>query len=91
MRTLIDRGVKIFILTCAGSIAIWATCADRLSHTSINGINFKLTESNGEYEGICLSPKEIPPNNLEDVILDRMIKKAGMFYKLGLNKMGDSF
>ena len=40
---------------------------------------------------MCLNPKDIQPDNLDDVILDRVIKKAGMFYKLGLNKIGDSF
>jgi hypothetical protein len=27
--------------------------------TSINGITFKLTETNEEYEGVCLNPKSI--------------------------------
>ena len=50
--------------------------------TSINGITFKLTETKpGEYEGVCLNPKDIPPDDLDDVILGRMIKEAGMFYK----------
>ena len=37
--------------------------------TSINGITFKLTERNGAYEGVCLNPKDIPPDDLDDVIL----------------------
>jgi hypothetical protein len=53
--------------------------------TSINGITFKLTETKqGEYEGVCLNPKDIPPDDLDDVILGRMIKEAGMFYKMAL-------
>ena len=55
--------------------------------TSINGITFKLTETKpGEYEGLCLNPKDIPPDDLDDVILGRMIKEAGMFYKMELEK-----
>ena len=49
--------------------------------TSINGIIFKLTETKpGEYEGVCLNPKNIPPDDMCDEILGRMIKEAGMFY-----------
>jgi len=45
----------------------------------------KLTETeSGEYEGVCLNPKDIPPDDLDDVILGRMIKEAGMFYKMEL-------
>ena len=40
----------------------------------------------GEYEGVCLNPKDIPPDDLDDVILGRMIKEAGMFYKMGLER-----
>ena len=36
--------------------------------------------------GVCLNPKDIPPDNLDDVILGRMIKAAGMFYKMGLER-----
>ena len=56
--------------------------------TSINGITFKLTETKpGEYEGVCLNPKDMPPDDLDDVILDRMVKEAGMFYKMGLDRL----
>jgi hypothetical protein len=55
--------------------------------TSINGITFKLTETKpGEYEGVCLNPKDIPPDDLDDVILGRMIEEAGMFYELEREK-----
>ena len=27
---------------------------------------------------MCLNPKDIPPDDLDDVILDRMVKEAGM-------------
>ena len=51
-------------------------------------IAFKLTETkSGEYEGVCLNPKDIPPDELDDVILGRMIKEAGMFYRMELERM----
>ena len=57
--------------------------------TSINGITFKLTETKqGEYEGVCLNPKDIPPDDLDDVILGRMVKEAGMFYEMELERRG---
>ena len=44
-----------------------------------------MTESKpGEFERVCLNPKAISPDDLDDVILDRMIKEAGMFYKMEL-------
>jgi len=41
---------------------------------------------NGEYEGVCLNPKDIPPDDMDDVILGRMIEEAEMFYKMELRK-----
>ena len=56
---------------------------------SINAITFKLSKTkSGEYEGVCLNPKDIPPDDLDDVILGRMIKEAGMFYKMELERRG---
>ena len=43
-------------------------------------ITFKLTEMNGEYEGVCLNPKDIPPDDMDDVILDRMMEEAIVYY-----------
>ena len=55
--------------------------------TSINGITFKLTETKpGEYEGLCLNPKDIPPDDLDDVILGRMIKEASIWYQMELER-----
>ena len=54
--------------------------------TSINGITFKLTETNGEYEGLCLNPTQILPDDLDDVILSKMVKEAGMFYGMELER-----
>jgi len=31
---------------------------------------------------VCLNPKDIPPDDLDDVIRGRMIKEAGMFYRM---------
>ena len=56
--------------------------------TSINGITFKLTETKpGEYEGVCLNPSQIPPDDMDDVILGRMIEEAGMFYGMELGRV----
>ncbi len=40
----------------------------------------------GEYEGVCLNPDDIPPDDLDDEILAKMIKEAGMFYKMELER-----
>ena len=51
-------------------------------------ITFKLTETKlREYEGVCLNPKVIPPDDMDDVILCRMVKEAGMFYKMELERV----
>ena len=34
----------------------------------------------GEYEGVCLNPKDIPPDDLDDVILGRMMEEAIVYY-----------
>jgi hypothetical protein len=43
---------------------------------------------NVRYEGVCLNPKDIPPDDLDDVILGRMIKGVGMFYEMELERDG---
>jgi hypothetical protein len=54
---------------------------------AIDGITFKLTETKpGEYESLYLNPKDIPPDDMDDVILGRMIKEAGVFYEMELEK-----
>ena len=48
---------------------------------SFNDVTFKLTETKpGEYEGVCLNPKNIPPDDLDDVILGRMMEEAIVYY-----------
>ena len=68
-------------------MSTWKINLTEQTATSINGITFKLTETKpGEYEGVCLNPKDIPPDDLDDVILGRMIKEAGVFYQMELGK-----
>ena len=69
------------------NMSTWKINLKEQTATSINGITFKLTETNGEYEGVCLSPKDIPPDDLDDVILGGMIKEAGVFYKMELDRL----
>jgi hypothetical protein len=64
-------------------MSTWKINLKEQTATSINGITFKLTETKpGEYDGVCLNPKDIPPDDMDDVILGRMIKEAGVFYKI---------
>jgi len=64
-------------------MSTWKINLNKQTATSINGITFKLTETKpGEYEGVCLNPKDIPPDDLDDVILGKMIKEAGILYKM---------
>ena len=69
-------------------MSTWKVNLKGQTATSINGITFKLTETKpGEYEGVCLNPKDIPPDDLDDVILGRMIKEAGVFYQMELERL----
>ena len=65
----------------------WDINLDKQTATSINGITFKLTrDESGIYRGECLNPKDIPPDDLDEVILARMIKEAGIFYEMTLKR-----
>jgi hypothetical protein len=69
-------------------MSTWKINLEEQTATSINGIIFKLTETKqGEFEGVCLNPKDIPPDDLDDVILGKMVKEAGMFYKMELERL----
>ena len=35
----------------------------------------------GEYEGVCLNPKDMPPDDLDDVTLGRMMEEAIVYYR----------
>ena len=51
-------------------MSTWKINLKEQTATSINGITFKLTETKpGEYEGVYLNPKDIPPDDLDDVML----------------------
>ena len=68
-------------------MSTWKINLKEQTATSINGVTFKLIETKpGEYEGVCLNPKDIPPDDLDDVILGRMIKETGMFFKMELER-----
>ena len=34
---------------------------------------------------MCLNPKDIPPDDLDDVILGRMVEEAIVFYKMEMD------
>ena len=36
---------------------------------------------------MCLNPKDIPPDDLDDVILGRMVKEAGEWYQMELDRI----
>ena len=68
-------------------MSTWKINLKEQTATSINGITFKLTEMKpGEYEGVCLNPKDIPPDDLDDEILSRMIKEASIWYQMELER-----
>ncbi len=58
-------------------MSTWKINLKEQTATSINGLTFKLTETKqGEYEGVCLNPKDIPPNDLDDVVLAGELEDA---------------
>ena len=70
-------------------MSTWKINLNKQTATSINGITFKLTETKqGEYEGVCLNLKDIPPDDLDDEILGKMIKEARTFYMMELERLG---
>ena len=59
----------------------WKINLKEQTATSINAITFKLSKTkSGEYEGVCLNSKDIPPDDLDDVILGRMMEEAIVYY-----------
>lgn len=58
-------------------MSAWKINLKEQTATSINGIIFKLAQTKpGEYECVCLNPKDIPPDDLDDVMLGGMVKEA---------------
>jgi len=50
--------------------------------TSINGITFKLTEVEPDtFQWICTNPNDIPPDDLDEEILGKMVKEADAMYQ----------
>ena len=63
----------------------WNINLEKQTATSINGITFKLTKNaDGNYSGVCLNPKDIPQDDVDDEILARMIRDAGLYYDRAL-------
>jgi len=79
---------------CADSISYveiamssWNINLDKKTATSINGITFKRTEVEPDtFQWICTNPKDIPPDDLDDEILSRMVKEADAMYQWQLKK-----
>jgi hypothetical protein len=60
----------------------WNIDLEKKTATSINGITFKLTEVEPDkFHWICVNPKDIPPDDLDDEILSRMVKEADAMYQ----------
>jgi len=55
--------------------------------TSINGITFRMTkDESGIYRGECLNPYDIPPDDLDELILAKMIREAAIFFEAELKR-----
>jgi len=64
----------------------WDINLDKKTATSINGITFQLTEVEPDtFQWICTNPKDIPPDDLDDEILGKMVKEADAMYQWQLN------
>ena len=60
----------------------WNINLEEKTATSINVITFKLTEiGHGESQWICVNPKDIPPDDIDDEILEKMVKDADAMYQ----------
>ena len=67
----------------------WKINLEKQTATSINGITFRMTkDESGIYRGVCLNPKDIPPDDVDDAVLARMVKEAGIFYDEALRWEG---
>ena len=53
---------------------------DKQTATNINGIALKMAKDESDiYIGVCLNPMEIPPDDLDESILAKMVREVGMF------------
>ena len=75
-------------------MSTWKINFKEQTATSINGITFKLTETKqGEYEGVCLNPKDIPPDDLDSSVngnrtglyLAKEVLRPRMFNGVGIH------
>ena len=65
----------------------WDINLEKQTATSINGITFRMTrDESGIYRGECLNPKDIPPDDLDEVILAKMIREAAIFFEEALKR-----
>jgi len=39
------------------------------------------------YESVCLNTEGIPPDDLDDMIMGKMIQEAGVFYKMEFDRV----
>jgi len=63
-------------------MSTWNIDLDKQTATSINGITFKLIEVEPDkFQWRCVNPKDIPPDDLDDEILGKMVKEADEIYK----------
>ena len=68
-------------------MSTWDINLGKQTATSINGITFRMTkDESGIYRGVCLNPMDIPPDDMDEQILARMVKEAGIFYEAELKK-----
>jgi len=44
-------------------------------------------DESGIYRGECLNPMDIPLDDLDELILAKMVREAGMFYKMALDRV----
>ena len=60
----------------------WDINLEEKTATSINGITFKLTEvDNDDHRWICVNSKDIPPDDIDDEILEKMVRDADAMYR----------
>jgi len=60
----------------------WNINLEKKTATSINGITFKLVEVEPDsFQWICTNPKDIPPDDIDDEILSKMVKEADAMYQ----------
>jgi len=64
------------------AMSTWNINLEKKTVTSINGITFKLTEVEPDvFRWICANPKNIPPDDLDDETLGRMVREADAMYQ----------